>query len=747
MQFREKGIIKEIHSSNMKVKNNTKSRLGGRVRLKRMMKCIFLGKQARNDDALDSSESSLATRDHSTSGFSARVGDAETKTQNSTIEEAESSLRESGYLNYEEARALLGRLEYQKGNMEAAYRVFEGIDINAIKPDIKIALSRRCEPQRRQSKSDSVPLMSLHAVSLLFEAIFLKAKALKALGRFEEAAQSCQVLLETVESAVPQGLSGKFTTAFKLRQILNEAVELLPELWKLAENPQKAISSYRRALLFCWDLLVETQARIEKAFSTFLLYSGIDANPPTLRFQPEGAFIPRNNMEEAILLLLLLLRKFLQRRIEWDPSIMDHLTFALSISGDLGTLALQLEELPDAVVNRNKRCRTLALCYHGEGEDQVSLNLLRNLLNDRENEDRTADLLLASKICAGDPKFSEEGLGYAVEVTKRLEGQSQQLASNANCFLGILSSAQSKKVKSDSKRVQLQSEALEALATSEKLMEGIDTDVIYHLSLENAEQRKLDNALMYAKKLLKVENGSTTRGWVLLARILSAQKQYVDAETILDAALEQTGKWDHAELLRTKAKLQIAQGQTKDAIKTYTHVLAVLQVRRKSFCIGKKHLQKREQGRNLEMETWHDLADVYTSLLQWQDAELCLSKSETLCPHSASRCHTRGILYQAQGFDKEAQQSFWEALDKDPNHVPSLISMAKLMMKLGNEALPIARSLVRQAIDIDRTNHSAWYTLGMLHKSGSAGTSTGDAVECFEAAALLEETAPVEPFR
>ncbi|KAH9602071.1 hypothetical protein KSS87_007009 [Heliosperma pusillum] len=628
----------------------------------------------------------------------------------------------------QEARALLGRLEYQKGNMEAAYRVFEGIDMDVVKPNIKVALTRRCQPQRRHSKSDSVPLMSLHAVSLLFEAIFLKSKALKALGRFEEAAQSCHVILETVESAIPEGMNGRFSTHYKFQEILDKAVALLPELWKLAGNPHKAISSYRQALLFRWDLEVETRAMIEKEFATFLLYSGVDASPPILRFQPEGAFIPKNNIEEAILLLLLLLKKFLQRRICWDPSIMDHLSFALSISGDLQTLALQLEELPEYVIDRKGRCRALALCYHGEGEDQVSLNLLRNLLNDRENKDGTLDLLLASKICARDAKLSEEGLNYAIKATKRLEGQCEQLAGKASCLLGTLSSAQSRNVTSDSKRVELQSEALEALATSEKLVKGEDSNIIYHLALENAEQRKLDVALTHAKKLLKLENGSSSKGWVLLARILSAKNRYLDAETIVDAALEQTEKWEHAELLRTKAKLQIAQGQTKNAIKTYTHVLAVLQVRRKSFGVGKKHLERRDQGRMLEMETWHDLADVYTNLSQWQDAELC-------------------ILYQAQGHDKEAQQAFWEALDKDPSHVPSLISMAKIMMKLGDEALPIARSLVRQAIDIDRTNYSAWYTLGLIHRSESAGTSAVEAVECFEAATLLEETAPVEPFR
>lgn len=84
----------------------------------------------------------------------------------------------------QEARALLGRLEYQKGNIEAALHVFEGIDIAAVIPKIKISLARRSEPPRRNSQSDATLPMSMHAVSLLFEAMLLKTKSLQALGRF-----------------------------------------------------------------------------------------------------------------------------------------------------------------------------------------------------------------------------------------------------------------------------------------------------------------------------------------------------------------------------------------------------------------------------------------------------------------------------------------------------------------------------------------------------------------------------------
>jgi hypothetical protein len=88
-------------------------------------------------------------------------------------------------LHLQEARALLGRYEYQKGNIEAALHVFEGIDIAAVTPKIKLTLARRGERHRRHSQSYATQPMSIHAASLLLEAVFLKAKSLQGLGRFK----------------------------------------------------------------------------------------------------------------------------------------------------------------------------------------------------------------------------------------------------------------------------------------------------------------------------------------------------------------------------------------------------------------------------------------------------------------------------------------------------------------------------------------------------------------------------------
>lgn len=406
-----------------------------------------------------------------------------------------------------------------------------------------------------------------------------------------EAAQSCKIILDTVEAAAPEGLPENFAFDCKLLDTLNNAVELLPELWKLADVPQEAILSYRRALLYQWNLDIETRTKLEKEFATFLLFSGSDAAPPNLRSQTEGSFIPRNNIEEAILLLLILLRKFVLKKIGWDPSILDNLCFALSIAGEFSAAAHQIEELPPGIIEEREKYTTLALCYCGEEDSFVALNLLRNILTNRESHNCLFELLLASKICGENSNYLEEGAVYAHKVLSKFRGKCDHMVSVANYLLGISLSAQSRKVSSDSQKISRQSEALEALETAQRMTGETNPSVLYYLSLENAEQRKLEAALYYAKKLLKIEAGSGLKGWILLARILSAQKKYGDAENIINAALDETGKWDQGELLRTKAKLQIAQGHLRDAIVTYTHLLAVLQVQKKSFGVHKKLLR------------------------------------------------------------------------------------------------------------------------------------------------------------
>ena len=105
-----------------------------------------------------------------------------------------------------------------------------------------------------------------------------------------------------------------------------------------------------------------------------------------------------------------------------------------------------------------------------------------------------------------------------------------------------------------------------------------------------------------------------------------------------------------------------------------------------------------------------------------------------------------GLLNQSKGLYKAALGDSSNALAVNPSHVPSLVSSAVVFMKIGKQSPAIIRSLLTEALRLDRMNASAWYNLGLLYKEGGLG-SAAEAADCFEAAIILEETEPVEPFR
>ena len=85
---------------------------------------------------------------------------------------------------------MLGRLEHQRGNFDAALQVLQGIDIRSLMPRMTTAIADSVKPRgppRSRKKTSQVNgmlmHMSMHSVSLLLEAILLKAKSLEGLGR------------------------------------------------------------------------------------------------------------------------------------------------------------------------------------------------------------------------------------------------------------------------------------------------------------------------------------------------------------------------------------------------------------------------------------------------------------------------------------------------------------------------------------------------------------------------------------
>lgn len=103
-----------------------------------------------------------------------------------------------------------------------------------------------------------------------------------------------------------------------------------------------------------------------------------------------------------------------------------------------------------------------------------------------------------------------------------------------------------------------------------------------------------------------------------------------------------------------------------------------------------------------------------------------------------------GLLQQSKGLYKAALRDYTKALAIDPCHVPSLISTAVALRQIGDHSPGIVKSFLMEALRLDRTSASAWHNLGLVYKEEGASM---EAAECFQAAILLQETEPIEPFR
>ncbi|EYU32843.1 hypothetical protein ABFS82_01G093900 [Erythranthe guttata] len=689
----------------------------------------------------DQFENDPSVRQFVANGICMKTNEFEEKLDAGNIQEAESALRDGLSLNFEEARALLGKLEYQRGNLESALRVFDGIDLQAAVQRMQHSLGDKQPSKKGRSRSESLSAVSQHATNLVLEAIYLKAKSLQKLGKLPEAAQECRSVLDAVEKIFTDGIPDVLVEN-KLQETVSHAVELLPELWKQAGNYTEAMSAYRRALLSQWNLDNECCARVQKAFAVFLLYSGVEVGPPSLAVQIDGSYVPKNNLEEAILLLMILMRKFYLGKTKWDPSVLEHLTFSLSLCSQTSVLVKQIEEAIPGEIQRIERWKAMALSLSGAGQNSSALDLLRMSLHKHEEPNDVMSLLLAAKICSENVLLASEGVKYAQNAIANSNGpNSSHLKGVGLRMLGLCLGKQAKLSSSDFERSRLQSEALKSLDSALSL-EPENSDLIFELGVHYAEHRNMDAALRYAKQYLDATGGSMIRGWRLLALVLSSQQRFLEAEVVTDAALDETSKWDQGSLLRMKAKLKISQSLHKDAIETYRYLLALVQAQRKSY--GPLGVAPQVEDDNIdEYEVWHGLAKLYSILSHWKDAEVCLEKARTLKEYSAESLHTEGVMHEKQGRVSEALAAYINALLLEPKYVPCKILIGNVMCKMGPKMLPVARTLLSDALRIEPTNYMAWYHLGIVHKDDGR---IADAVDCFQAASVLEESEPIESF-
>lgn len=82
-------------------------------------------------------------------------------------------------------------MEYQRGNVEGALRVFDGIDLHASVERMQPSLTEKQPSKKGRSRTESMHAVPQNAANLLLEAIYLKAKSLQKLGKLNGMETCC----------------------------------------------------------------------------------------------------------------------------------------------------------------------------------------------------------------------------------------------------------------------------------------------------------------------------------------------------------------------------------------------------------------------------------------------------------------------------------------------------------------------------------------------------------------------------
>jgi len=239
--------------------------------------------------------------------------------------------------------------------------------------------------------------------------------------------------------------------------------------------------------------------------------------------------------------------------------------------------------------------------------------------------------------------------------------------------------------------VDLTSHANGAYTDEEKNNRGIFLErlgAIYH------EQNKTDLAIAAYQKLIDMGGDQTLRGYQ------GQVDTYRDAK-MFDKAVEVSQKAVAANPKNNDLKLMLA-GELADQGKVD-----------EGLSMAKGLLNNTNDDRTV----WLTLAQMYTRLHRWKDAEDALNKAATLTSKKEDRGYLlflRGALAERQKRYDVAEDYFRQALDVDPSNSMVLNYLGYMLADKGTK-LPEAVKLIRKAVELDPMNGAYLDSLGWAY--------------------------------
>ena len=239
--------------------------------------------------------------------------------------------------------------------------------------------------------------------------------------------------------------------------------------------------------------------------------------------------------------------------------------------------------------------------------------------------------------------------------------------------------------------VELTSHANGAYTAEEKNNRGIFLErlgSVYH------EQNKVDQAIATYQKMLDLGSDMALRGYQGQVDTYRDAKMFSKAIDVSRQAVAANPK-------NSDLKLMLA-GELTDEGKS-----------EEGIAMAKGLLDNSSKDRVV----WLTLAQMYTRLRRWKDAEDALNKAEALTAKKEDRVYLlflRGALAERQKHFEPAERYFRQILVLDPNNSMTLNYLGYMLADKGSR-LPEALSMIRKAVELEPMNGAYLDSLGWAY--------------------------------
>ncbi|KAJ8973295.1 hypothetical protein NQ317_008171 [Molorchus minor] len=630
----------------------------------------------------------------------------------------------------------------------------------------------------------------------------------------KELSSSAPMVYNTTGSHSPQPP----TVQKALGDILEQALQTAPVVYLQHDKPEKALERYRNSLCAVESHGVHSIRLKFMCQMAELLLQGLvggkykaplNSSPKNSVWKPRyyaslNQFIPRNECEETLLLLLVaesmaVRNAVLSQSPEFkdirlsayqDATIVyDLLTVATARWGQITLLQESLERSMKFSFEEPHLWKQHALSLISINRYDHALSILKEVI--RLEPNNPSNCLLAAKLCYEHLNLAVEGTNFSISAREKALSSSALLG-RCHLYIGIGYHLQAETCYLKKEKEDFRCRALDNFRTAVEL-EPNDHLCRYYLSLILAIKGNITEAQEHIKIGLELhpEHSSILH---LLVLLLTAERQHKYALAVVENALEEYP--DCLNLMYVKAYLELHAGEhvlvtakqmlelwkslyegqtvsdmpecdrksdTRSVFQLYTsemsdkdssslqlHNIAASRVEQalSEVASSMSSFNPRpgpQRAWMLQVEIWLLLAEIYLALDQPSDVLMCIQEATQIYPLSHHIMHMKGLYHMHKQEWPEAKLCFQNAVAINPLHVKSLQQLGLVYHYLGLQGL--AETTLRDAAKIEPKNHITWYVV--LYNLGKVLEALGeyDKASSAMATALMEEkNNPILPF-